>query len=63
MDQTSKADYQPKNRGCPLVAYVDFREGNSGMQVIQHIAYDQHRDILLARYMDTMATKPPTRGC
>jgi hypothetical protein len=49
-----RAEYQLRNDGRVLVAYVDFVVGGSRMRVLQHIAYDEDRDALLARYMDTM---------
>ena len=48
------AEYEAKNGGRLLVAYVDFSVGDSRMRVIQHIAHHQDRGTLLARYMDTM---------
>lgn len=53
-DIRGQAEYQSKNEGRLLVAFVHFSVGHSIMRVIQHIAYDADRDILLARYMDTM---------
>jgi hypothetical protein len=49
-----QAEYQSKNGGRLLVAYVDFSVGDSRMRVIQHITHDRDRGTLLARYMDTM---------
>ena len=51
-DITGQAEYRSAQGGCLLVAYVDFRVGDSRMRVIQHITYD--RGTLLAQYMDTM---------
>ena len=53
-DISGRAEYQSKNGGRLLVAYVDFSVGDSRMRVIQHITHDQDRGALLARYMDTM---------
>jgi hypothetical protein len=53
-DIRGQAEYQSKNGGRLLVAYVDFSVGDSRMRVIQHITYHQDRGTLLARYMDTM---------
>jgi hypothetical protein len=53
-DIRGQAEYQSKNGGRLLVAYVDFSVGDSRMRVIQHITHHQDRDTLLARYMDTM---------
>ncbi len=53
-DISGRAEYQSKNGGRLLVAYVDFSVGDSRMRVIQHITHHQDRDTLLARYMDTM---------
>ncbi len=53
-DISGQAEYQAKNGGRLLVAYVDFRVGDSRMRVIQHITYDEERGTLVARYMDTM---------
>ena len=53
-DIRGQAEYQSKNGGRLLVAYVDFRIGDSRMRVIQHITHHQDRDTLQARYMDTM---------
>lgn len=53
-DIRGQAEYQSKNGGRLLVAYVDFSVGDSRMRVIQHIIHHQDRDTLLARYMDTM---------
>jgi hypothetical protein len=49
-----RAEYQRKDAGRLLVAYVDFRVRNSRIRVIQHIAHHPDRDALLARYMDTV---------
>ncbi|HEX6877449.1 MAG TPA: hypothetical protein VF165_17465 [Nocardioidaceae bacterium] len=56
MGQTSRAtpSINPSTRVVSWSPYVDFSVGDSRMRVIQHIAYDHDRDILLARYMDTM---------
>ena len=53
-DIRGQAEYQSRQAGCLLVAYVDFTVGDSRMRVIQHITYDQERGTLRARYMDTM---------
>lgn len=53
-DIKGQAEYQSKNGGYLLVAFVDFIVGDSRMRVIQHITHDEDRDTLLARYMDTM---------
>jgi hypothetical protein len=53
-DISGQAEYQSKNGGRLLVAYVDFRVGDSRMRVIQHITYHEDRGTLVARYMDTM---------
>ena len=53
-DIKGQAEYQSKNDGCLLVAYVDFSVGGTKMRVIQHITHHQDRDTLVARYMDTM---------
>ena len=53
-DITGQAEYQTKDGGRLLVAFVDFSVGDSKMRVIQHITYHQDRGTLLARYMDTM---------
>jgi hypothetical protein len=53
-DIKGQAEYQSKNGGRLLVAYVDFNVGDSRMRVIQHITHHPDRGILLARYMDTM---------
>lgn len=47
-------EYQSKDGGRLLVAYVDFRVGDSRMRVIQHITHHEERGTLIARYMDTM---------
>ena len=52
-DITGQAEYQSRKGGCLLVAYVDFRVGDSMMRVIQHITYDQDHGALRARYLDT----------
>lgn len=51
---SGQAEYQAKNGGHLLVAFVDFTVGDSRMRVIQHIAHHPGRDALLARYLDTM---------
>lgn len=51
---TGQAEYEPRNGGRQLVAYVDFQVGGSRMRVIQHITYHHDGDVLRARYMDTM---------
>src|SRR5687767_279400 len=61
-DISGQAEYQAKNGGRLLVAYVDFSVGDSRMRVIQNITHHEDRGTLLARYMDTMATRPRTRG-
>lgn len=53
-DIRGQAEYQSKNGGRLLVAYVDFSVGDSRMRVIQHITHHQDSGTLLARYMDTM---------
>lgn len=53
-DIRGQAEYQSKDGGRLLVAYVDFTVGDSRMRIIQHITHDEDRDTLLARYMDTM---------
>ena len=53
-DISGQAEYQSKNGGRLLVAYVDFRVGDSRMRVIQHITHHEDRGTLIARYMDTM---------
>lgn len=53
-DIKGQAEYQSKNGGRLLVAYVDFSVGDLRMRVIQHITHRQDRGTLLARYMDTM---------
>ena len=53
-DITGQARYQSVKEGQLLVAYVDFRVGDSRMAVIQHITYHLGSDTLRARYMDTM---------
>lgn len=53
-DIRGQAEYQSKNGGRLLVAYVDFSVGDARMRVIQHITHHPDRDVLLARYMDTM---------
>lgn len=53
-DIRGQAEYESKNGGRLLVAYVDFNVGASRMRVIQHITHDDDRDTLRARYMDTM---------
>lgn len=53
-DIKGQAEYQSKNGGHLLVAFVDFIVGDSRMRVIQHITHDEDCDTLLARYMDTM---------
>ena len=53
-DIRGQAEYQSKNGGSLLVAYVDFSVGDSRMRVIQHITYHEAGGTLRARYMDTM---------
>lgn len=53
-DIRGQAEYQSRNEGRLLVAYVDFSVSGSRMRVIQHIAHDEDRGALIARYMDTM---------
>ncbi len=53
-DISGQAEYQTKEGGRLLVAFVDFHVGSSTMRVIQHIAHDEVRGTLRARYMDTM---------
>lgn len=53
-DISGRAEYQSKNGGRLLVAYVDFSVGDSRMRVIQHITHNEERGALTARYMDTM---------
>ena len=53
-DIRGQAEYQSKDGGRLLVAYVDFTVGDSRMRIIQHITHDEDRGTLLARYMDTM---------
>lgn len=53
-DISGQAEYQSKNGGRLLVAYVDFKVGDSRMRVIQHVTHHAERDTLIARYMDTM---------
>jgi hypothetical protein len=53
-DILGRAEYQAKNAGRLLVAYVDFSVGDTRMRVIQHITHHEERGTLLARYMDTM---------
>jgi len=53
-DISGQAEYQSKNGGRLLVAYVDFSVGDTRMRVIQHITHHQDRGTLLSRYMDTM---------
>jgi hypothetical protein len=48
-----RAEYQETNDGRLLVAYVDFVVRDSRIRVIQHIWYDDDRNAVLARYMDT----------
>jgi hypothetical protein len=56
-DISGRAEYQSRDGGRLLVAYVDFTVGNSRMRVIQHISHDGNRDTLQARYMDTMGNE------
>jgi hypothetical protein len=53
-DISGQAEYQSKNGGRLLVAYVDFSVGDTRMRVIQHMTHHSDNDTLLARYMDTM---------
>ena len=53
-DISGQAEYQSKNGGRLLVAYVDVRVGDSRMRLIQHITHHEERGTLIARYMDTM---------
>ena len=60
-DISGQAEYESRNGGRLLVAYVDFRVGDSRMRVIQPITHHEDRGSLIARYMDTMggeATSP-----
>jgi hypothetical protein len=56
-DIRGQAEYQAKDAGRMLVAYVDFSVGDSRMRVIQHITHHRERGTLLARYMDTMGNE------
>jgi hypothetical protein len=53
-DIRGQAEYQSRNGGRLLVAYVDFSVSGSRMRVIQHITHHEDRGTLIARYMDTM---------
>jgi hypothetical protein len=53
-DIGGQAEYQSKNGGRLLVAFVDFSVGDTRMRVIQHITHHQDSGTLRARYMDTM---------
>jgi hypothetical protein len=56
-DIRGQAEYESKNEGRLLVAYVDFSVSGSRMRVIQHIMHHEDHDALIARYMDTMGNE------